>query len=113
MSALERMREPCPVCGCVLTDSMDLVAKWQAERESDPDGAREGLVRRLRAAGMDGHATLVELHGANSASGPQGELNSVYAHLRALVAAGEVGDIKHALQGLLPEGFADERGSDA
>lgn len=113
MEKLERMREPCPVCGCILTDSMDLVSKWEAERERDPIAAQEGLVKRLRAAGMTGHADLVELRNAQAPPDPRAELDTLYAHIRALVAASEVGDIKHALQGLLPEGFGDERGSDA
>lgn len=103
---LKRMRVPCPVCNCVLTDSMDRVAKWEAERERDPDGSRNRLVTRLRESGMNGHADLVELHNAESRADPIEELNSVYAHMRALVAASEVGDWKHAIQGLLPEGFA-------
>lgn len=105
---LERMKMPCPVCGCILTDSMSKVARWEIERERDPDGARDRLIGNLREAGMDGLAERVEYFNGEPAPDPQGDLDSLHAHLRALVAASEVGDWKHAIQGLLPEGFDQE-----
>lgn len=102
---LQRMREPCPVCNCILTDSTDRVARWENERRDDPKGSAERLITRLREKGMDGLADRVEFFSAEPMPDPQDELNSLYAHLRSLVAASEVGDWKHAIQGLLPEGF--------
>jgi hypothetical protein len=104
---LKKMKAPCPVCGCVLTGSMDMVARWEVERARDPDGSRDRLIARLREKGMDGLAERVALFDAEPAPDPEGELQSVYAHLRSLVAASEVGDWKHAIQGLLPEGFGE------
>jgi hypothetical protein len=103
MSELQRMREPCPVCGCILTESMDLVARWEAERDADPKGSHERLVARLHEKGLHGLGDRLDQMGEGIS--PVDELNNVYAHLRALVSASEVGDWKHAVQGLLPEGF--------
>lgn len=104
---MKRMPYPCPVCGAILTDAFDRVMAMAAEEERDPDAYRADLVKRLREHGMTGHADRLEA--SPDWASTEERYDSLIAHLRALVAAGEVGDWRHAIQGLLPEGFDDDQ----
>lgn len=58
--ALTRMREPCPVCGAIMTEFEDHIAQVEVERAADPEGYHQRLLRDLRERDMHGIANRLE-----------------------------------------------------